>query len=114
MTYRVTWKIDIDADSPEEAAQKALEIQRDPNSIATVMQVKDATGTKHTIDPVIPPTHTYIFDTYQHFNIELPAGEDGEELSEDDSIRRLCAQQILDGTVEIRFEYVLNEHGETI
>ncbi len=33
--YRVTWVIDIDADTPREAAEKALEIQRDPQSIAT-------------------------------------------------------------------------------
>jgi hypothetical protein len=37
--YRVTWDIELDADSPEDAARKALEIQRDPNSIATVFDV---------------------------------------------------------------------------
>jgi hypothetical protein len=37
--YRVTWEIDIDADSPEEAAQKALDIQRNPESMATVFDV---------------------------------------------------------------------------
>jgi hypothetical protein len=37
--YRVTWKIDIEADSPEEAAEKALAVHRDPNSIATVFEV---------------------------------------------------------------------------
>lgn len=36
--YRVVWEIDIDADSPEEAAQKALHIQRNPGSIATVFE----------------------------------------------------------------------------
>jgi hypothetical protein len=40
MKYRVVWEIDIeDAKTPLEAAQKALEIQRDPNSAATVFQV---------------------------------------------------------------------------
>lgn len=34
-THRVIWEIDIDADSPREAAEKALEIQRDVNSTAT-------------------------------------------------------------------------------
>jgi len=38
--YEVKWEIDIYADSPEEAAQKALEIQRDPNSIATHFEVR--------------------------------------------------------------------------
>ncbi len=33
--HRVIWEIDLDADSPREAAEKALEIQRDVNSTAT-------------------------------------------------------------------------------
>lgn len=37
--YRVTWQIDIEADTPEEAAQEALRIQRDPDSIATLFEV---------------------------------------------------------------------------
>lgn len=39
MLYKLTWKIDIEAESPEEAALKALEIQRDPDSIATIFDV---------------------------------------------------------------------------
>jgi len=39
--YRVTWVIDLEADSPEEAARKALEIQRDPDSTATVFEVQE-------------------------------------------------------------------------
>ena len=39
--YLVTWEITIDADSPHEAAQKALDIQRNPSSIATVFSVED-------------------------------------------------------------------------
>ena len=38
-TYRVVWEIDIDADTPEEAARIALDIQRDPESLATVFRV---------------------------------------------------------------------------
>lgn len=49
MKYLVTWIIDIDADSPEEAAKKALEIQRDPNSIATYFTVTN-NFTKETTD----------------------------------------------------------------
>lgn len=37
--YLVQWEIDIEADSPREAAVKALRIQRDPESIATVFAV---------------------------------------------------------------------------
>jgi len=40
-SFRVTWEIDIDAASPREAAEKALHIQRDPNSIATVFAVAE-------------------------------------------------------------------------
>ena len=39
--YRVTWTIDIDAEDHTEAAEKALEIHRDPESIATVFEVTD-------------------------------------------------------------------------
>lgn len=39
-SYHVVWRIDVDADSPEEAARKAQEIQRDPDSIATVFDVE--------------------------------------------------------------------------
>lgn len=50
-TYRVTWTIDLDAASPQEAAEKALAIQRDPNSIAQVFEVhEDKRGKLHTID----------------------------------------------------------------
>ena len=31
--YKVKWEIELDAESPEEAAKLALEIQRDPESI---------------------------------------------------------------------------------
>ena len=34
--YVVTWEIDIDAESAEDAARQALAIQRDPNSLATI------------------------------------------------------------------------------
>lgn len=40
-TYLVTWEITIDAESPKEAAEKALSIQRNPSSIATVFSVED-------------------------------------------------------------------------
>ena len=38
-TYKVTWEIELDATSPREAAELALEIQRDPFSTATVFTV---------------------------------------------------------------------------
>jgi 2-hydroxychromene-2-carboxylate isomerase len=50
-TYRVSWDIDIDADSPEEAAKIARECQLDPASLATVFIVSD-------------PDKTYKVDTF--------------------------------------------------
>ncbi len=41
-TYRVAWYIDIDAESPREAALEALEIQRDLDSAALVFMVDGA------------------------------------------------------------------------
>jgi hypothetical protein len=38
-TYLVRWEIDIDANSPKQAAQKALAIQRDPESTATFFEI---------------------------------------------------------------------------
>jgi hypothetical protein len=38
--YCVTWGIELDAESPEDAAQKALAMLRDPNSQATIFQVE--------------------------------------------------------------------------
>ena len=38
--YLVTWTIDIEAETPDDAAKLALQIQRDPESIATVFEVE--------------------------------------------------------------------------
>jgi len=49
--YLVTWKIDIEASNPKEAAKQALEIMRDPESTATVFEVEDKKKkTLHIID----------------------------------------------------------------
>ncbi|MDQ0847778.1 hypothetical protein [Streptomyces sp. V1I6] len=39
--YHVIWEIDLDAADPVEAARKALTIQRNPTSWATVFTVHD-------------------------------------------------------------------------
>ena len=44
MKYQVTWTIELEADSPEEAARYALEIQRDEASTATVFVVGEMGG----------------------------------------------------------------------
>ncbi len=50
MLYRVTWIIDLDAESFEDAARKALEIQRNPNSIATHFVVRNEKKDRREID----------------------------------------------------------------
>ena len=42
--YYVTWTIEIEATSPKVAAEMALKIQRDAESIATVFMVSDENG----------------------------------------------------------------------
>jgi hypothetical protein len=49
MNYRVTWTIDVDEESFEDAAKRALEIHRNPESIATHFIVEDSAGNKHEI-----------------------------------------------------------------
>lgn len=41
--YHVSWEIEIDADSPEQAAEEALDIQQDPESTATLFLVTHGT-----------------------------------------------------------------------
>jgi hypothetical protein len=41
--FRVEWVIDLDAESPREAAEKARAIQQDPKSIAHVYHVRQHT-----------------------------------------------------------------------
>ena len=50
MNYRVVWEIDIEANSPEEAARQALEIQRDPGSTAHVFDTWDEGGNHKPVD----------------------------------------------------------------
>ena len=44
MEYRVTWTIDLDAESIEDEARQAREIQLDPDSLATHFIVRDRDG----------------------------------------------------------------------
>ncbi len=47
--YLVSWEIELMAESAEQAAQLALEVQRDTKSMATVFQVHSEDNTE-TID----------------------------------------------------------------
>lgn len=44
MEYLVSWSIDIEADSPLDAARKAQEIMLDPESLATAFDVRRERG----------------------------------------------------------------------
>ncbi len=44
--YHIKWEIDVEADSPEEAAKLALDIQLDRRAVATVFIV----NSQHVID----------------------------------------------------------------
>lgn len=49
--YLVTWEINEEADSPEEAARQALRTQRNPESLAVVFSVQEwPNGKPVTID----------------------------------------------------------------
>lgn len=51
MEYLVTWCINIDADTPEDAAKQALAIMQDKGSTATVFEIKNKdTGATCTVD----------------------------------------------------------------
>lgn len=57
-TYRVTWEIDIERDTPLEAAREAHTIMRDTESTATVFIVTDACGRTTVVDLTDPPRPT--------------------------------------------------------
>lgn len=49
--YRVTWEMDIEADTPQDAAKQARQYQLDPTAIVGVFDVRDhATGAQHRVD----------------------------------------------------------------
>lgn len=48
--YVITWEIELTAETPVAAAQQALAIQRDPDSLATVFSVYSEQGAPITID----------------------------------------------------------------
>lgn len=50
MEYRVMWVIDVEAEDHVQAAMKAQEAQRDPDTLATVFVVQDREGRAAQID----------------------------------------------------------------
>lgn len=58
--YRVTWVIDLHANSPREAAEAAQVIQRDPDSTASVFKVQEIE--EHRADHIITKNDGEEFD----------------------------------------------------
>ena len=50
--YIVTWKIELSALSPKDAAELALKTQRDPDSLATVFEVQEASDESGQVDVI--------------------------------------------------------------
>jgi len=65
MEYRVTWIIDLDAESFEDAARLAREIQLDEDSLATHFIVRDHAGNDREV-----------------WTTQNPRGEQEQELTE--------------------------------
>jgi len=84
-TFRVLWAIDLSATSAREAAQRALEIQRNPASIATHFEV-----TRHGSDPQTPAT---IVDFHEDPDPSADAGVSDDVYA----TRRQRFNDILDG-----------------
>lgn len=54
MYYLVVWSINVEADSHEHAAKLAMDIQKDPNSIALFFDVKAIDETLFTTVDLLP------------------------------------------------------------
>lgn len=50
MNYRVTWEIDVEAETPLEAAQKAFAYMQGSDTTATVFSCKPDKGKAVTVD----------------------------------------------------------------
>lgn len=68
--YLISWTIDIAAETPLEAAQEALGIQRDLESTATIFECTDEHGVKHEIDVgYVAPEDTVSADIEERLSI---------------------------------------------
>lgn len=65
--YHIEWHIEIDADSPTDAAKRALKMHRDPDSTATVFNVTkhDSSGVPLSIDAAEAHDKRSLFDQWK-------------------------------------------------
>lgn len=94
MEYRVSWTVELDAESPEEAARLALAIQRDPQSLATHFTVEDTEGNATQVDLGALETRTpsvfVLVPMYEGVNdpIEVFGSREAAERAEQDWLRK--------------------------
>jgi hypothetical protein len=72
--YLVEWDIDIfDHPTPQDAAEKALRIQRNPNSIATIFRVTNTTTSEQTIVDLTEdkPSRSWVMGTFTNDTEEV-------------------------------------------
>lgn len=132
MQYKVVWTIDIEANSPQEAAKQALLIQRDKGSEATAFEVKDPNtgkviesvdlGLFMTLYPNIEQlienrSHSEVIEKLNEFidDILLFGNEESKELIDNtffdsDNIPRVIDIEMVERCIDIeQFEEFLSE-----
>ncbi len=81
-SYVVEWCIDVDADSPREAAQQAWETMRRPKSTANVFDVIDPKGETKRIDLQViwelSQLEKHILDCWPCELADIPLTPEGE------------------------------------
>lgn len=61
-----------------------------------------------------PETHTFCFETLQHFTIEAPAGTDPEALLTDPETIAHFAELVKTGQIEFKIESIQDEEGNQV
>lgn len=90
--YRVRWEIDIEADSPVEAAREALRIQREYGSEATVFEVAS------TINP--EPWEFTQIDAASYKECELCENPANFDVSPEGQACAICGTWVCDDCTE--------------
>ena len=87
--YTVNWAINIDADTPEEAARNARDVQLRPDSIATVFTVAAdgrAVAVDLTMGDTTPVSDTTPFAEVMHGMLQAAVDHWGEAVRNDEPI----------------------------
>lgn len=90
--YRVKWEMDIEADTPEQAARKARDYQLDPDAIVGVFHVRERLGRYSTVSDTV------------RVDLDTLDGRFDEDEDEDD--------ETLSSTHEDQIEHASDERDE--